>query len=261
MLLEGKKALITGSRRGIGRGIAVMLASEGADIGINDIERDQAAGDTMEMVRREGRKVSWHLADITKSPDVNRMIDEFVEEHGRIDILVNNAMVITMTHFLAITEEEWDSQVNVDLKGYFLCSQRAAQQMVEQGQGGRIVSIASVHAYHAWPNDLVYAVCKAGVVRMAQTMALDLAGHDINSNCVAPGYTDSRLLPPDQEHLRAGPGYGDEAKKLIPARRTAVPRDIARAVLFLCSPLSDYVNGECIKVEGGLLVGGSLPMA
>ena len=170
------------------------------------------------MVRREGRKVSWHLADITKSPDVNRMIDEFVEEHGRIDILVNNAMVITMTHFLAITEEEWDSQVNVDLKGYFLCSQRAAQQMVEQGQGGRIVSIASVHAYHAWPNDLVYAVCKAGVVRMAQTMALDLAGHDINSNCVAPGYTDSRLLPPDQEHLRAGPGYGDEAKKLIPAR-------------------------------------------
>ena len=260
MLLEGKKALITGSRRGIGRGIAVVLANEGADIGINDIERDQAAEDTMEMVRGEGRKVSWHLADITKSADVNRMMDEFVAEHGRIDILVNNAMIIKLTNFLAITEEEWDSQVGVDLKGYFLCSQRAAQQMVEQGEGGRIVSIASVHAFRAWPTDLVYAVCKAGVVRMAETMALELAGHKINCNCIAPGYIDSRLLPPEREHLRGGAGYVDQAKEWIPAGRGGVPEDIAKAVVFLCSSLGDYVNGECIKVDGGFLVGGTPPL-
>jgi glucose 1-dehydrogenase len=253
MLLEGKKVLITGSRRGIGRGIALLLAREGADIGINDIERDQAAEDTMEMVRREGREVSWHLADISRSGDVNRMIDEFLERHGGIDILVNNAVSSVKKSFLDIKEEDWDFEVANALKGQFLCSQRAAREMVRQGRGGRIVSISSVHAFRAWPNDTVYGVCKAGLVRMAKSMAVDLAGHGINSNCVAPGYIDSRLLPPEQEHLRAGPGYADEVKKLIPARRAGVPEDIARAVLFLCSPLGDYVNGQCITVDGGLL--------
>ena len=92
---------------------------------------------------------------------------------------------------------------------------------------------------------------------MAESMALDLAGHNITCNCVAPGYIDSRLLPPDQEHLRAGPGYKDEAKKWIPSGRGGVPKDIANAVLFLCSDMGDYVNGECITVDGGFLAGGT----
>ena len=259
MLLEGKKALITGSRRGIGRGIAAVLASEGADVGVNDIERDQAAEDTMEMVRAEGRDVSWHLADISKSSDVSRMVDEFVAHHGRIDILVNNAVASIKKPFLEIAEEDWDFEVGNALKGYFLCSQRAAQEMVRQGQGGKIVSMSSVHAFRAWPNDLVYGVCKAGLVRMAQSIALDLAGHNINANCVAPGYIDARLLPPDQEHIRGVSGYFDESREWIPSRRTGVPEDIAGAVLFLCSALADYVNGECITVDGGFLVGGTPP--
>ena len=258
MLLEGKKALITGSRRGIGRGIAVLLAREGADIGINDIERDQAAEDTMGMVREEGRKASWHLADISDSRQVGRMVDEFVNEHGRIDILVNNAVASRNVPFLDISEEDWDSVVGNALKGYFLCSQRAAREMVRQGGGGRIVSISSVHAFRAWPGDLIYGVCKMGLVRMAKSMALDLAGHDITCNCVAPGAIDSRLLPPEREHLRAGPGYAEEAKRnWIPSRRGGVPKDIAGAVLFLCSDLGDYVNGECITVDGGMLTGGT----
>ena len=257
MLLEGKKALVTGSRRGIGRGIAKMLASEGADVGINDIERDQDAEDTMEAVRGEGRAVSRHLADIADSSQVSRMFDEFLAEHGRIDILVNNAVSSSDGPFLEITEDEWDHLVGNALKGYFLCSQRAAREMVAQGHGGSVVSISSVHAFRAWPGDLVYGVCKAGLVRMAKSMAVDLSGENINFNCVAPGYIDSRSLPPEEEHLRAGPGYVGKAMEWIPADRGGYPHDIAKAVLFLPSELGDYVNGECITVDGGFLAGGT----
>ena len=118
-------------------------------------------------------------------------------------------------------------------------------------------SISSVHAFRAWPDDLVYGVCKAALIRMTMSMAVDLAGHDIRCNCVAPGYIDSRVLSPEQEHLRAGPGYADEAKSWIPAGRGGVPNDIAKAALFLCSDLGDYVNGQCLTVDGGFLLGGT----
>ena len=123
--------------------------------------------------------------------------------------------------------------------------------------GGRIVCISSVHAFRAWPGDTIYGICKAGLVRMVKSMALDLQGRNINANCIAPGYIDSRLLPPEQEALRGGPGYADNAKSWIPCDRGGKPEDIARAALFLCSDLGDYVNGECITVDGGFLVGGT----
>jgi NAD(P)-dependent dehydrogenase (short-subunit alcohol dehydrogenase family) len=259
MLLEGKKALITGSRRGIGRGIALAFAEQGADVGINDIELDQAAEDTMAMVREQGREASWHLADISDSSDINRMFDEFVEHHGRIDVLVNNAVASRKKHTLEILEEDWDFEVGNALKGYFLCSQRAAKEMVKQGEGGKIVSISSVHAFRAWPNDLVYGVCKAGVIRMAQSLAVDLADYGITANCVAPGFIDSQLLAPEDEHLRGTGESYEKALHAIPSRRAGVPRDIAGAVVFLCSELGDYVNGDCITVDGAFLAGGTPP--
>ena len=228
-----------------------------ADVGINDVEHDRAAEDTLELVRREERSASWHLADISKSTDVNSMVDDFVRQHGRIDILVNNAVASIKKPFLEIAEQDWDFEVGNALKGYFLCSQRAAREMVKQGDGGSVVSVSSVHAFRAWPNDLVYGTCKAGLVRMTMSMALDLAGQDINCNCVAPGYIDSRVLSHDQEHLRGGATYPSiSARGAIPGRRIGTPDDIARAVLFLCSPLGDYVNGQCITVDGGLLTSG-----
>jgi len=259
MYLAGKKALITGSRRGIGRGIAVALAKEGADIGINDVEEDDAAEDTLELVRREGRKVSWHLADISKASEVNRMIDEFLEQHNSLDILVNNGVFSIRKNFLEITEQDWDTRVGVNLKGYFLCSQRAAQEMVNRQQGGSIVNISSVHAFRAWPDDMVYGMCKAALLRMTRSMALDLSGHNINCNSVAPGYIDSRVLSSEQEHMRGGEGY-QFSKDWIPARRAGVPDDIANVVMFLCSTLGEYINGECITVDGGLMTGGTPPI-
>ena len=150
MLVEGKKALVTGSGRGIGRGIAQLLAEEGADVGINDLERNEAAEETLKLVGDTGRKVSWHQADVSTTEGINRMIDEFIETHGRIDIVVNNAVSTHDKPFLEITEDAWDTELAIALKGYFLCSQRAAREMVKQGDGGRIVCISSVHAIRAW---------------------------------------------------------------------------------------------------------------
>jgi 3-oxoacyl-[acyl-carrier protein] reductase len=259
-LLQGKKALITGSRRGIGAGIARVFAENGADVGINDIERDETADSIIAEVERMGRVASWHLADVGNSDDRSRMFDEFLETHGQIDILVNNAVASADPHFTEITEDFWDFLVGHALKGYLFCAQRAVTEMIKQGTGGSIISISSVHSYRAWPQDTVYGIVKAGLNRMAISMAVDLAGTGVTSNCVAPGYIDSRVLPPEIEHTRGQlEGYVDYARDYIPNRRGGVPRDIANACLFLASDLGDYVNGQTITVDGGFLAGGVPP--
>lgn len=259
-LLTGKKALITGSRRGIGAGIARVFAENGADIGVNDIERDEQAEIIISDIQNMGRTATWHKADIGKSEDRNCMFDQFLETHGQIDILVNNAVASADPHFTNITEEFWDFLVGHALKGYLFASQRAVKEMLKQGNGGRIISISSVHSYRAWPQDTVYGIVKAGLNRMALSMAVDLAGTGITSNCVAPGYIDSRVLPPELEHTRGKlEGYVDYAKGYIPNRRGGVPRDIANACLFLASHLGDYVNGQTVTVDGGFLAGGVPP--
>ena len=254
-MLEGKKALITGARRGIGAAIATTLAAAGADVGINDVERDDEAERTMAAVARLDRKFSWHEADIGDTAQRERMFDEFLEVHGRIDILVNNAVASDNIPFLEIEEEFWDHLVGHALKGYVFCSQRAAREMIRQGDGGRIVSISSVHSYRAWPDDTVYGIVKSGLNRMALSLAVDLAGHNINVNCVAPGYIDSRVLPLEEEATRGQ--HAEDAMPWIPNRRGGLPTDIANAVLFLSSPMSDYVNGQTLTVDGGFLAGGT----
>ena len=181
---------------------------------------------------------------------------------GRSTSLVNNAVASADPHFVNITEEFWDFLVGHALKGYLFCSQRAVKEMIKQGSGGRVVSISSVHSYRAWPQDTVYGMVKVGLNRMAMSMALDLAGTGITSNCVAPGYIDSRVLPPEEEHTRGKlEGYVDYARDYIPNQRGGVPRDIANACLFLASDLGDYVNGQTITVDGGFLAGGVPPEA
>lgn len=259
-LLDGKKALITGARRGIGAGIAQVFAEHGADVGINDVEHDAQAALTQRALERTGASVSWHRADIGKSADRDRMFDEFLDAHGRIDVLVNNAVASADPHFTDITEDFWDFLVGHALKGYLFCSQRAVREMIRQGDGGRVISISSVHSYRAWPQDTVYGIVKAGLNRMALSMAVDLAGTGITSNCVAPGYIDSRVLPPEREDERGRlEGYVDYAEEFIPSRRGGVPRDIANACLFLASELGSYVNGQTIAVDGGFLAGGVPP--
>lgn len=256
MQLEGKKALVTGSRRGIGRAIAVALAREGCDVGINDVKMDDAAEDTRGMIEAAGRRALLLPADVSDAGAVRGMVDEFVAAFGGIDILVNNAASWRMSPFLKTSEEEWDRYLGSALKSVFLCSQAAAREMTKRG-GGSIVSISSVHAYRAWPDDAVYGVAKAGVVRLTMSMALDLADHGVRCSAVAPGYIDSRLLPPDREAERGHPDYEAPVVPHVPSRRIGVPEDIARAVVYLCSPAASYVNGTCLLVDGGFLTQGS----
>ena len=258
-LLEGKKALITGSRRGIGAGIARLFAEHGADVGINDVVRDTEADKTMASIESLGQKTSWHQADVGKTEDRTRLLDEFVASHGRIDILVNNAVASADIHFTKITEEFWDNLVGHALKGYLFLAQGAVNRMIEHGHGGRIINIGSVHSYRAWPHDTVYGIVKAGLNRMVMSMAQDLAGTGITANCVAPGYIDSRVLTEEEEPERGSADNLGSALSFIPSGRGGVPRDIAGACVFLASDLGDYVNGQTITVDGGLLSGGGPP--
>ena len=255
-LLEGKKALITGSRRGIGAGIAQLFAEHGADVGINDIVRDDEADKTIATIESLGRKASWHQADVGDTDDRNRMLDEFIEEHGRIDILVNNAVASRDMHFTKITEEFWDHLVGHALKGYLFLAQGAVNRMIEHGHGGSVINISSVHSFRAWPHDGVYGIVKAGLNRMVQSMAHDLAGSGITANCVAPGYIDSRVLNEGEESTRGDDAYLGTAKGFIPNHRGGMPKDIAGACVFLASELGEYVNGQTITVDGGFLAGG-----
>ncbi len=258
MLLEGKKALITGGRKGIGRGIAIMFADEGADVGIADIVDDEETQRTLEMVRERGRKASLHAADVSKTAGINGVFDAFLAEHGRVDIVVNNAIMPDQSSsFLEMTEAYWDRMVDLTLKGYFMVSQRAAREMVKHGSGGRIVCLSSVHGYRAWPADTAYGICKAGLRRMVKSMSVDLAGTGITATCIAPGYIDNRPAPEGQDEF--APRTMEDRPALnsfVGSQRGGVPSDIAKAALVLCSELGDYINGETILVDGGLLAGG-----
>ena len=166
MALAGKKALITGGKRRIGRGIALALAEAGADVGINDLESDADAVETLELIRAYGVRSEFYAADVSDSAAVDKMFTDFVADFGRVDIVVNNCYRSLNKPFLEISEEIWDFTMDVSLKSFFLCSQRGAKAMAEQGDGGSIVSTSSVHARRTWYQDTAYGVAKAGVLRL-----------------------------------------------------------------------------------------------
>lgn len=254
MSLDGKKALVTGGRRNIGRGIALALAQAGCDVGINDLERDADADRTLELIRDQGREADFFQADISDRAQVEAMFTAFIARFNRLDILVNNPYAGSGATFLEITEENWDLTLGVCLKGFFLCSQQAARIMVQQGEGGCIVSTSSVHAHRAWPGDTAYGVAKAGVLRLTESMAVDLGPYNIRCNAVMPGHMDLTHVFDTQ-----APSVGsvsDNLKANIPLQRRGTPEDIGRAVAFLCSPAAGNITGASLPVDGGLLTTG-----
>ncbi|MBE84981.1 MAG: hypothetical protein CME21_20685 [Gemmatimonadetes bacterium] len=249
--LKGKKAFVTGGKRRIGRGIALALAEAGCDVGINDLTHDQDGDTTLSLIRDMGREAELFAGDISSSKVVNNMFDDFLARFGRIDILVNNPYGGTGQHFLQLTEENWDANLDIGLKGFYLCSQRTAREMVKQGGGGTICSTSSVHGHRAWKTDTAYGCAKAGVIRLTQSMAVDLGEHGIRCNAVLPGHMDT-----DHEFNAPPPQISSIQKDLhdsVPLRRRGTPEDIGRAVAFLCSPAAGYITGVALPVEGGLL--------
>jgi len=253
-LLDGKKALITGARKGIGRGIALTLANEGADVGVNDIVDDEVSQRAAELISKRGVKGTFHAGDVSSVSGINAVIDSFLEEHGQIDILVNNAIFPDQSRPLFDTDEAyWDRMMNLSLKGYFFGSQRAAKEMIAQSTGGRIVCLASVHAYVAIEKWTAYGTAKAALRRMVKGLAVDLSGHNITANCIAPGAISNKLPEGDDDVIDGPPHNPALLGAHVPAAKGGLPSDIANAVLYLASDLGQYVNGETILVDGGMI--------
>jgi 3-oxoacyl-[acyl-carrier protein] reductase len=245
MRLAGKVALVTGAQQGIGRAIAVAMAREGADVGINFLDDAAAVGRVADEVRALGRKVAVVKGDVARKADVEAFVAA-ASALGPPDILVNNAGVFPRSEFLALTEDEWDRVLGVNLKGGFLCAQAAARGMIAAGRPGAIVNISS-SAIRGDARGVHYSASKAGVLGMTRAMALALAPHHIRVNAIAPGLTDT-----------AQPRYGNTEEQLaarardIPLGRMAQPDEIARIAVFLASDDAAMMTGELMHVNGGV---------
>lgn len=256
MTVTQRVALVTGSRRGIGRAIAFTLARDGYDIVINDYTIDDLAEQTAADIRALGRQAHLIAADLGDTASIKALVQGTVAHFGRIDVLVNNAATWAWDDFTDIPEADWDKMLAVDLKGPFTCSQEAAKEMIAQGSGGAIVSISSVHSYRCWPQDTVYGICKAGIIRLTQSMAFELGPHGIRVNAIAPGYIDSRVPDPNEPPI-GQPNYAAPVVPVTPMRRIGLPEDIAEAAAFLVSDRATFITGQCLTVDGGFLLSGT----
>jgi glucose 1-dehydrogenase/3-oxoacyl-[acyl-carrier protein] reductase len=245
MRLEDKVALVTGAGRGIGSGIALRLALEGANVVVNYAHSADGARKVAEEISALGRRAITVRADISRSSQVRAMVQEAIDAFGRIDILVNNAGIDPQVPFLETTEQLWDQVVDTNLKGCFLCSQAVAREMVRSG-GGKIVMISSIHSFVTYANITAYAASKGGINAMTRQLALELAPHSINVNAVAPGavHVDKFYdLIPDYD-----PQMLDHE---IPVGSIGYPQDIGAAVVFLASDDARYITGQVLLVDGG----------
>ncbi|MES4887954.1 SDR family oxidoreductase [Streptomyces sp. NPDC096012] len=242
-----RTALITGADSGIGRATAVRLAEAGLDIGITWHSDEKGAEETAEEVRAHGRRAAVARMDLTRLPGAADTVDELSAELGRLDVLVNNAGTGTMTPYLDLTLADLRRVLDVDLAGPFLCGQRAARRMIEQGDGGRIVNITSVHEHQPRVGAAPYCAAKAGLGLLTQTMALELAQYGITVNAVAPGEIATPMTGQEDidVHTVRRPG--------IPLGRPGDAREVAAVIAFLAGPDASYVTGASWSVDGGML--------
>ncbi|UCH87965.1 MAG: 3-oxoacyl-ACP reductase FabG [Thermoplasmata archaeon] len=246
MRLENKVALITGGGSGIGEAVVKLFASEGAKVVIADINIEQAEKVAGEVTGSGGEALAVKV-DISNKSEVEKMVADAKEKFGKIDILINNAGINRDAFAVKMREEQWDSVVDINLKGTFLCCQAVQSVMAEQG-GGKIVNTSSIGALGNM-GQANYAASKAGIIGLTKTLALEFARGKIYVNCIAPGATKTPMtegIPPD---------IAEKIAKKIPLRRFAEPEEIAKAHLFLASSESDYITGQVIFVDGGISVG------
>ena len=245
--LDGKVAIVTGSERGLGRGMAVALAQAGADIvGVTYVE---SAPETAAAIAAAGRKYLHVQANLSSIEPVARIVDTALKAFGHIDILVNNAGNIIRNDTVDFTEKEWDDVMNVNLKSAFFLCQAVARQFIAQGSGGKIVNVASMLSFQGGVRVPSYTASKSGIKGITMLMANEWAKHGICVNAVAPGY----MATDNTTQLRADEKRSAEILGRIPAGRWGNPEDLGGAVVFLASKASDYVNGYTLAIDGGWL--------
>jgi NAD(P)-dependent dehydrogenase (short-subunit alcohol dehydrogenase family) len=246
MRLENKVAVITGAGGGIGEATAKLFASEGAKIAVVDINIEQAERVAKEIGEAGGEALALKL-DVSSREEVEKMVSDVKDKFGRIDVLVNNAGINRDAFAVKMKEENWDSVIDINLKGSFLCSV-AVSAIMGEGGGGKIINTSSIGALGNM-GQANYAASKAGVIGLTKTLALEFARNKITVNCIAPGATKTPMtagIPPE---------IAEKLTKKIPLRRFAEPDEIAKAHLFLASDDSSYITGQVLFVDGGISVG------
>ena len=247
--LTGKVAVVTGGCSGLGRGIAEGLAEAGCNIVICSRNYESCAK-TGEEISRLGVRVLPVRCDVTRSGEIEHLVGETLREMGRIDILVNNAGVESKERsLLEISEEEWDSVINPNLKGAFLCSRAAAKEMMGKG-GGKIINVASIAAFIGMPYVAPYCASKGGLVQLTKVMALEFAEHNIQVNAICPGYFDT----PMSRRLYDPETWTKIARRNVPMGRLGKPEELKGTAIYLASRASDFMTGSCIVIDGGQII-------
>jgi len=242
--LTGRVAVVTGGAKGIGRAIARRLAQEGARVVVSGRDRgalEEACGE----LRNAGSEAVAVVADVAKAQDVEALCQKALEAFGKVDILINNAGITRDNLVLRMSEEEWDSVLDTNLKGGFLCIRAFTKPMMKQ-RWGRIVNVSSVVGLIGNPGQANYVASKAGLVGLTKAVAKELASRHITVNAVAPGFIDTSMTAGLPEKVR------ESLQAQIPLGRLGSPEDVAHAVAFLCSEEASYITGQVLSVDGGM---------
>ncbi len=252
MDLKGKIAIITGARRGMGRTHAIKLATAGAKVVVSDISLEDCQ-EVVEEIKKDGGEAMAVKCDVSKKTEVDEMVKKTVEKFGKVDVLVNNAGICQFKPFLELTEEEWDRTLDINLKGYFLCGQAVAKEMVKQKKGV-IINIASVAMGQqgiGFSNIAHYCASKGGIVGMTEALAVELASYNIRVNAIAPGMIETPMM----DTVKSDPKMMEAMLAKVPMHRVGKPEEVSNLVLFLASDASSYMTGSTVVVDGGWLAG------
>jgi glucose 1-dehydrogenase len=242
--LSGKRALVTGAGMGIGQGIAIELARQGADVAVHYAHSEKDANETASEIERLGVGHALVQGDLSRVVECERVVDEAANSLGGLDVLVNNAGVTRALDFLDTDEATYDEMFDLNMKGYFFCARRAVPLMLEAG-GGSIINITSVHGYAGFPRHAAYAATKGAINAFTRELAVELADRGVRVNAIGPGLIE---VP----RYFDTPGYSTEfGNTLVPSGRIGYPKDVAPTAAFLASDASDFVTGQVIYVDGG----------
>ncbi|UJL47906.1 3-oxoacyl-[acyl-carrier-protein] reductase [Virgibacillus sp. NKC19-16] len=246
-MLKGKNALVTGASRGIGRAIAIELAKQGANVAVNYAGSEAKAKGVVEELESIGVKAFKVQADVANETNVKSMVKEVVSQFGSLDILVNNAGVNKDNLLMRMKEEEFDQVINTNLKGAFVCTKAVTRQMMRQ-KNGRIINVASIVGVSGNAGQANYVAAKAGVIGLTKTTAKELATRNILVNAVAPGFITTDMTDELTEEQRAS------MLAMIPLERLGTAEDVANVVRFLASEDANYITGQTIHIDGGMVM-------